>query len=436
MRRTILLVLVLSLVLGISFWVLKSRLGQTGSQPTGPVEINFWGIGEEEAVMRPLIENYQNTHPDIKINYNKQTLLNYRPRVQTQMRSEGGPDIVEIHNSWTSMFSSDLAPLPGTFMSADDFSKTFYPSAKDSLSLGSKIYGLPLEVDGLALYYNEEILQAAGVKVPNTWQDFINAARQVTVRSTDGQIQTAGAAIGATANIDFWPEILGLLFLQQPSGDLTKPANPNGAEVLQFYTSFITDPKNKTWDVTLPSSTQMFSDGKLAFYFGPLRQAQIFQTNNPNLRFKITTVPQLPGRSLTWGSFWAVGVSIRSKHQNEAWDFLKYLTSPESLQLLYQGQGQNRVRGRIFPRIDMIGLLSNDPVAAPFLAQAPYAKNWYLNSNTQDQGINESMIKYYEAAVNGVLAGLDPLGTLQEAQVGIQNTILEYTNPRSTPSTR
>ncbi len=419
------MVLAASVFLGILFWVYQAVLSNKSSSNNKTVELSYWGLGEDEQVMQAVIEKYQLSHPKVKITYNKQTILNYRTRVQTQMESGEGPDIVEIHSSWIPMFWEDLSPLPTSMISTKDFEKTFYPVAKESLTWQGNIYALPLEVDGLALYYNEDILKGVGLETPKTWQEFIDSARKVTVKNQQGQIQTAGAALGSTNNVDYWPEILGLLFLQQPDGSLTQPANQAGGEVLQFYTSFITDPKNKTWDVTLPSSTQMFSDGKLAFYFGPLSQAQIFQAN-PNLHFKIAPVPQLPGRNVDWGSFWAAGVSGTSKNPKEAWEFLNYLLSPETQQLIYQQHAQAQTPARIFSRVDMSDLLINDPIMGPFVSQAPFYRSWYLNSQTGDHGINEEMINLYQTAIDGVMGGQLPSVLLQNTQASITDVFNKY----------
>lgn len=389
------------------------------------VTLNYWGLWEDEAVLRPAIEAYEQNHPNVKINYVKQTILNYRSRVQTQLRAGQGPDIFRIHSSWVPMFAGDLAPAPASVFTLGDYSKTFYPVAKETLALGNKIYAVPLEVDGLALYYNEDILRAANVAPPKTWQEFLDSAKKMTVKNQQGQIQTAGAALGITSNVDFWPEIVGMLFLQQPGTSLTAPANDHGAQVLQFYTDFVVNPLDKTWDTTLPSSTQMFTQGKLAFYFAPARQAQALKEANPNLPFKTAPVPQLPQSNVDWGGFWAEGVSSRSTNQAQAWEFLKYLSSAPGLQLTYQQQTQAQI-GYPFPRVDMSSFLINDPLLGAFISQAPYYKSWYLNSGTQDGGINDEMIKVYGKAVDDTLGGSSPLSALQSASGQITQILNKY----------
>lgn len=386
----------------------------------------YWGLWEDETVLRPVIEAYEQSHPNVKITYTQQTILNYQSRLQTQLRAGQGPDIFKIHDSWLPMFTGDLAPAPLSVFTQTDFSKTFYPMAKETLVFGDKIYAVPLEVDGLELYYNEELLKSVSVLPPKTWQEFVDSAKKITVKNQQGEILTSGAALGTTANVDYWPEIIGMLFFQQPKASLTAPATDSGAEVLRFYTSFVTDPRSKTWDTTLPSSTQMFAQGKLAFYFAPARQAQVLKEINPNLQFKTTPVPQLPGTNVDWGEFWVESVSSRSTKQKEAWEFLKYLSSSPGLQLAYQQQSQKQI-GRPFSRVDMADLLSTDPILGTFISRAPYYKGWYLNSGTQDGGINDEIIRAYKQAVDATLAGSNALDALRATGEAINQTLAKYT---------
>lgn len=427
MRKAIILVLLLSVGLGVLYW--KYSAGIFKKTDTGPKLVNlaYWGLREEEASFRLVAQEYEKTHPNTKITYVKQSPLNYRTRVQTQIREGQGPDIFEIHQSWIPMFLGSLSSAPDSVLTMQEFTQTYYPVAKETLTAGNKIYALPLEIDGLVLYYNDDILKGVGENIPNTWEEFQNIARKVTVLNQEGQIQTAGAAMGSATNVDYWPEILALLFFQQPSTNLNMPNNKEGADVLTFYTSFITDPTKKTWDVNLPTSTKMFTDGNLAFYFGPANKAQFIKETNPALPFKTAPVPQLPGKSVALGSFWVDGVSNRSASPEEAWEFLKYLASSETLQFLYSQQSQTKLFGKPFPRVEMGSLLLGDPIRGAFIAQGPYYKAWYLNSNTQDAGINEEMVRLFSQAVDDVLQGKDAQTSLQAISPGIGQIITKYT---------
>jgi len=426
-NKYIIIVLLAAVALSILFYLYSSSTKRTISIPgSKEVTLNYWGLFEDEDVVKSVIASYQNLHPKIRINYEKQTLLNYRTRLQTQLRAGQGPDIFRIHSSWLPMFLPDLSIVPGSIFSETAYPQIFYPSIKEMLSSSGRIYAVPLETDSLVLYYNEEILHSAGVTVPRSWEEFRDAARKVTVKGQNGQIQTAGAALGTTNNVDFWPEIIALLFLQQPTGNLLSPANPEGAEVLQFYSSFVVDPRNKTWDDVLPASTEAFAQGKLAFLFAPVRQARVIKQINLDLPLKAAPVPQLAGKTVALGGFWAESVSVRSVNQKEAWEFLKFLTRPENLQLIQQQQIDIYKAGQPFPRADLAWMLNSDPVAGAAVVQTPYYKGWYLNSGTQDAGLNEEMIRLYGQAVDAVRNGQNALSALQTIQGEVQQVILKY----------
>ena len=74
----------------------------------------------------------------------------------------------------------------------------------------------------------------------------------------------------------------------------------------------------------------------------------------------------------------------------------------------------------------MAGLQINDPYFGAYIKGGPNYKAWFLNSNTGDLGINEEIIGSYREAVNGVLAGRDPMQMLQIAQAGVQQALGKY----------
>ena len=414
----------MAIVLGFLFW--RFGLSIIDQKPKGPITLTYWGLSDEESPIRAVISEFELQNPNIKVEYNKQNPINYRTRVQTQIRDGVGPDVFKIHNSWLPMFISDLALAPKDIFTVTDYANTFYPVAVSSFVRGENIYGAPTEIDGLALYYNEEMLSGVGTP-PKNWREFIDAAVKMTVRDpSTGQIQTAGAALGTSSNVDHWSDILGLLILQQPGASIDYIATPQVAEVLHFYTGFVTDPRKKTWDVNLPPSTEMFASGKLGFYFAPSWRANELKSLNPNLKFKIIPVPQLSSSFVAWANFWAEGVSKTSKNPKEAWQFAKFLTSASTQKLLYQETLKEKLIGKPYSRIDLAGELSSDQIAGAFVSQGSIYKSWYLSSNTLDGDINDEVIKYFQEGVNAVLSGTDPQTVLQTISSGVREVLGKY----------
>lgn len=420
MKRIVIIVLSLAIILGFLFWKFGPIISLFNkSKEQEPIILTYWGLWEEDNLIKPLLDEYTKLNPKVTINYVRQSSTNYRTRVQTQIREGVGPDVFRIHNSWLPMFASDLAPAPAEIFTLSDYKSLFYPVAEASFVKNNQILAAPMGIDGLALFYNEEILNGIGGKPPKNWQEFIDLATKMTVRDASG-IKTAGAAIGSVGNVDHWPDLIGLLLLQQPGVDLNNVATPVVAEIFRFYTGFVIDPKRKTWDTNLPSSTQMFASGRLGFYFAPSWRAHELRTANPNLKFKVAPVPQLSGRSVAYASFWAEAVSKTSKNAAESWKFVKYLTSAQTQKLLSQEP---------YSRVELAQELVNDPVVGAYVAQGPYYKAWYLSSNTFDNGLNDEMMKYFEDGINATLAGTDPLTALQTVDRGVKQVLDKYTKP-------
>lgn len=428
MKGIIIIVLSLAIIFGFLFWKFGPNISLlfNKSKPQGPVVLTYWGLWEDDNLVKPLLAEYTKLNPNVTINYVRQSSVNYRTRVQTQIREGVGPDVFMIHNSWLSMFTGDLQPAPETVLSLSDFRNMFYPVSEQSFVSGSTIYAAPAEIDGLALFYNEDILNGVGGKVPRTWQEFMDMASKMTVKDADGQIKTAGAALGTTGNVDHWSDILGLLLLQQPGIDLKNLATPQAAEVLTFYTGFITDPKRKSWDVNLPNSTTAFAQRRLGFYFAPSWRAHDLRLMNPNLKFKIAPVPQLSNRPVAWASFWGLAASSKGKNTTEAWKFIKFMTSPETEKLAYQQASRVRLFGQPYSQVSLASELTADPIVGAFVSQGPIYKFWYLASSTYDVGINDEMIKYFEDGVNSVLQGQTPESALQTVNQGVAQVLSKY----------
>ncbi len=429
MRKIIIIVVILAIVLGVVFYFASSYLAKKPTVSNEQVTLSVYSLWENDALFKPIIDQYQAAHPNVKIDYKFQSSINYRSRVQAQIDANQGPDIYLIHNSWLPIFlrGNYLAEMPKSVMSDSEYGKIFYPIVASSFSKDGKNYVLPMEVDGLALYYNTEMFKEAGVVVPKDWQQFSDVAQKLTKKDPNGRITQAGAAIGMVGNVDHWSDIVGLLFKQNPGSDLERPGNDKGAEVLQFYTNFVLDSQKKIWEAAMPPSTQAFYSGKVAMYFGPSWRTFEIRQANPQLKFATATVPQLSSKNVAWASFWGFGVSRGSAHQAEAWEFLKYLTSAETEQGLFKATSAVRDFGQPYSRVDLGQQLVGDPLVGAFLAQAPNYQSWYLCSNTFDQDINDKMIKYYEDAVNATLSGSDPQSALQTTEKGVQQVLGDLT---------
>jgi multiple sugar transport system substrate-binding protein len=414
---------VVIILAAIVFFVIIPQFTKT----SGKVTLTYWGLWEDSNTMQGMIADFERQNPNIIIDYSKQDIKQYRERLVTRIANGSGPDIFRFHNSWYPMLSGDLLALPSDTITKDDFNKSFYPVVQNDLVKNGAIYGIPLEIDTLALFVNTQLFQSAGLKPPTNWNDFIDDARALTVKDANGKIKTAGAAMGTYDNITHAPDIVSLLFLQN-GVDLTKlnslPSD-RAAGALTFYSSFATD-QNNVWDNSLDPSILAFSKGNLAMYFGYSWDYFSIKQANPNLSFQVAPVPQLPGKNVTIASYWAEGVSAKTKHPKESLLFMQYLAQKSTEERLYADESKTRGFGELYARTDLASTLTTNQIVSPFISQAPDALSSFLVDQTYDNGLNQESNIYLENAVNSIFKGTSPESAFDTFSQGISQVQQKY----------
>jgi ABC-type glycerol-3-phosphate transport system substrate-binding protein len=431
LKSLIMVALFIAILFFVGFWKFGAYF--TNEKETAPFTLTIWSTRDDEQFMQGAIKEYQKAHPYANFKVIKQSSLNYRTRVQAQIAQGNGPDIFLMHQTWSPMYlqTRTIAAMPQSLGSVDEYTKAFYPIVKDSFVNNGKLYGVAPFVDGLVLLVNEELLGERKVEPPNTWDEFFTAAQKLNAIDSEGNLTIAGAAIGTTNNIDYWSDLLGLLYLQQPETDLTNPATDKGADVIRFYTQFAL-PKNKldrSWDAKMDNATKLFTNGKVAMIVSTYEKALEIKAANPALKFRAVPMPQLPTKNITWGSFWGYGVSNSSPQKEQAWTFLLFLSSVQGEKIFDQGIKAKTGHPLPYSRLDLQKEQVNDPLIGAVVTQAPLMKSWYLCFGTQDQGLNDSIITAYQGSVNATLEGKDPLTALQTTAEGVQKALSEYTTP-------
>lgn len=421
-RRLIMIVILLAVVAGLVYagkFIFGSKAGSK------EVTITYWGLWENDSTVQSVLSDFESTHPKIKVTYSKQSPRQYRERLQNAITRGQGPDVFRFHNTWVPMLRNELSAAPGSVMTVSEFSSIFYPTASSDLVGGQSIYGMPVMIEGLGLYYNEDLFAAAGVSVPATWEDVLAIVPKLTVKS-EKTILTSAIALGTTGNVEHFSDIVATMMMQN-GAKLSVPTGSQAEEALVFYRKFAnpSDPMY-TWNETLDNSVYAFASGKVAMILAPSWRVFDVKQINPSLRFRVAPIPQLPGNTVTWASYWVEGVSSKSKNQQQAWEFVKYLTSREATTKLYTEAAKTRLFGEPYARVELGGTLVDDPYVGAFIEQAKTAKSFPLASRTFDNGLNDQLSKYLEDAINAVSGGSAPTQALQTASNGFRQVLSSY----------
>ncbi len=400
------------------------------------VELEYWRVFDDEDTMRSIITAYRAAHPNVKITYKKLRFDEYEEELVRALAEGRGPDMFSVHNTWLPAYQDLMMPLPsevtvteqetqGTLrkevvvvskvkptMSIRELKSSFVeqvpfdvilPYQPDpDIAAQDKIYGFPLSVDSMALFYNKDLLSAAGIATPPAdWTEFLADVEKLTQYDDGGNIVQSGAALGTAENVERATDILSLLMIQNGTQmvddqgrvafNLIPDGTPEdvfpGLDAVEFYTDF-SDPTKKayTWNTSMPSSFEAFTTGKTAFFFGYSYHLPLIRTAAPKLNFAVSGMPQIAGgKTANFANYWVEGVSKDTEASDWAWDFLAYAASQEQVSSYLAAAGKpTALRNLINTQLE-----SEDLNA--FASQVLTAESWYhgLDAAALDEAFKE-----------------------------------------------
>lgn len=425
----IIVVLLIGVVVG--GIVLFGKLQNSGEPKD--VTLVYWGLWDDSSIVEPIISDFERSHPHIKIQYEKQDIRGlgkYVDRLTTRINNGTGPDIMRFHSSWTLQLKNYLLPFPQTVVADTKIDSDYYKTVQRDMNINGAFYGIPLGVDTMAMYVNTEALQGKGLPIPQDWNDiFAKYALELVVKDQSGKIITPSIGLGTYDNIAHASDIVAMLMLQDGVNlkDMSGETKDKAVGTLQYYTAFAKGDK-AVWDQTLDNSTLAFSKGNLAIYFGYSWDIFTIKALNPSLQFVVAKVPTISGRNNTVASYWAEGVSVKTKHSKEAFEFITFLSKPETLQKLYQTQSKVRLFGSLYPRRSMAPLLSSNNLVYPFVAQADNAQSTFFSSDTYDgeSGMITQMNVYLGNAVRSVNNNTSADTAIDTLSKGVSQILTRY----------
>ncbi|MEK7131424.1 MAG: extracellular solute-binding protein, partial [Patescibacteria group bacterium] len=357
------------------------------------------------------INKYKADRPYLTINLKQLRADEIYPRLLEALAEDQGPDIISVRNRWLRFYRPKLSAMPpivadttartekttlGTqtivntatlnLPTATQIDKEYVQAVKSDVVMDGKVYGLPLSLDNMALYYNKDLLDRAGVaEPPKNWEDFQAAVKKLTkFDKKSGKILQSGAALGTGNNIPGFEDLLYILFRQSSISFVNKSgfatfqnqagnqANP-AMSVMNFYTDFANSARDTyTWNEEMDNALNKFVNGSLAFFFGYSYHYPVIKARAPQLNVVILPMLQLnPEQPVNAANYWVQSVLDKSKNKNEAWGLLNFLAhSKATKDYLDQSGRPSALRTYIAGQLDNTELY-------PFVSQVLIADSWY-----------------------------------------------------------
>ncbi len=418
---------------------------QSGEMPA-TVTLKYWRVFDERSDFDEAIDAFQVKYPYVKIDMQTFGYDEYEQELLDAWVRGEGPDVFSVPNDWMGKYQNYIQPMPEvvnvntvtqqerlgqieTYVEQETLKTLSLQQLKSQFvdvvyedvvyedqeaENQEKIYGLPLSVDTLGLYYNKDILNQAEIaNPPKTWQEFVEQSVATTAININGDIVRSGAALGAYENIPRARDLITLLMLQNGTNiedngniDFThqseiQPGYFPGLRAVDFYTSFSQEDKETySWNEQMPNALEQFIQGNLAFFIGYQYQLEEIRAQAPNLNFDFTTVPQVnPTAKANQAYYWVETVSKNTNYPEMSWFFVQNITGEEQAQkYLTSTNKPAALRNLLTTQAEEYDL-------SPWVDQALTARSWYHG------GDPEVVEETFKEMISNVLGGI---GTLEE----------------------
>jgi len=432
--------------------IVLSGFGCKQSDTSYEASIDVWGTFDNTNAYNESFDAYAGLNQRVeRVDYHKHTLESYKQDLLDALAAGNGPDIFMIHNSWMPDFVDKTVPVPEYMMTEQDFRNNFVDVAADDFIIDGQIYGVPLSVDSLALYYNKDIFNAAGItQPPKTWDEFNKAVKALAKIDEFGAFDQVGATIGTAYNVNRSSDILTAMMMQngaemsdQKNNTVlfATPVNGNvpSEQALQYYTDFASAASSAyTWNKNQDYSIDAFFEGNAAMMLNYSWHYDTIKKKNAKLNFAVAELPQISldatGEKANFANYWSFVVAKNKQPTqsnnpklsqitnemriHESWQLLRALTFPTDtgVRIMNAKSGEVLIystefdltekylekTGKPAARRDLIDKQMTDVKLSPFVKGNLVARSWWRNSADAVDAIFADMIDSVNTGASSV----------------------------------
>jgi ABC-type glycerol-3-phosphate transport system substrate-binding protein len=326
---------------------LVTTLASTATFAATEVRWSQWKTTEVGAkFMADLKAAFEKDNPDITLTLVDSPFQGFHDKAVVLYQAQKLADVLLVQVDWVAEFADlgMLEPLdawiakePKEFM--ENIPVTFHQKWR------GKQYYLPIESGAVALFYNTDLLKAAGiVSPPKTWAEYEAAAKKVTNPDKKIYATTATLQVEPPTNMtyDIYPLILqaGGTIIDEKTNKAAFNS-PEGVKAIEYYVNLVNRDKVAVPGVLSNGEKEKranFAAGNVAMMFeGPWGVA-IQKQLNPNLHYGIATLPAgVTTGTMVRGSLNTV--TTQAQNKEAAWRFVKWLSGPVGIEMWAKGTG-------------------------------------------------------------------------------------------------
>jgi multiple sugar transport system substrate-binding protein len=310
--------------------------GSDSSGGSSKVELKFWGYNPE---ITQQCDEFNKTHTNVHITCERKASANnaFIPPLIAAIKAGNAPDVALVEYMYipTLLANSGLVDIS---QYVSDVKSEFQTAAWGQVQYGDKVYGLPQDTGPEGLFYNKKIFDQAGVaKVPETWDEYYEAAKKIHALGADYYISAFAPSTNGWFQALFWQA--GAIWFSIEGNTWRININSDASKkVTAYWDKMIKEGLIDTAQTSGDFSAgwnKALNEGKIATWVSAVWGQGVISGNakDQSGNWRVAHMPQwTAGKkdSAMWGGS-GISVIKGSKHEKEAADFVKwYLTNDKS----------------------------------------------------------------------------------------------------------
>jgi multiple sugar transport system substrate-binding protein len=338
------------------------------------IELTIWtAFPELDAFLSEVGPKYTELNPNVTI---VNTLFPQRAldeSIAAALPAGQGPDILQVddYGVYPYYANGEIAPITGE--TADYIHQNWPEFAVTHVtSPEGEIYGLPWIALPKMMFYNTEMFEAAGISAtPETVDEMMEMAEQLTVRDDGGQITTQGLDLrlsggGSGVMQKFWGQAMipyGADVLVESDGRYRAGyGNERGAAAVGLYLDALHLRNVSTFDIR--HDAEGFGLGEAAMFQRESWVVDYLDANAPEISYDVFPMPAGPGGWGTIASTLVLSLPSSNTQQEESLEFIRWLTNEENSAAVYDLSGWQPWRT---DEVDFGDLFERKPVLEDFM---------------------------------------------------------------------
>lgn len=298
------------------------------------VTINFWHhysaqSAENETLMNVLIPAFEAENPGIKVNAVSHEWAELHDKVLVSANSNALPDVARCDIAWLPEFQKMgiLVALDEEMPNFAEVSGKLLDSAMSTAIINGHYYALALNTNSKIVFYNKAMLEAAGVSIPATMEEWIEAVKKLSGENSKGQ-QVWGWNEPALAGWNICPFIWsfgGALTNEDQTiatGYINGPATVKAVETFAELVKAGAITGFNAGDIPM---TDGFGTGRYAMMLeGPWKSAELAGAY-PDVAYGTAPIPAGEGGSISVLGGEDIAM-FNTPNKEAAWKFMQFMT--------------------------------------------------------------------------------------------------------------